>query len=385
VGTVFAGIKVLQLVGALPSASVTQGMLLSAGALSLNHMVARQTIITLRRLGMNVRKTLIYGAGPVGVEIARRLVCQNWTGLVPIGFLDDDPAKSGSAVTVEGNTLPVLGGWHQARDVIQSRKVQEVIVALPSVPYQHLVDFATSIMSLAVQIRVVPDLFHVISGKPDVCDLGGIPLVGVRRVAIDGFDAAIKRALDVAGAVLGLLAAAPVMLLVALAVRLSSPGPTLFRQERVGENGVPFSVLKFRTMVQDAESRLSEVVDIDALDQPAFKVAGDPRTTSIGRILRRWSLDELPQLINVLKGEMSLVGPRPEEAKVVAKYTYPQRQRLAVKPGLTGPMQVNGRGNLSFDERLSTELNYIRNYTLLLDIEILIKTLPAVVRGRGAY
>ncbi len=175
------------------------------------------------------------------------------------------------------------------------------------------------------------------------------------------------------------------MAAIALWIRLDSPGPVLFRQTRVGQKGQPFRIFKFRTMTADAEEVLAQLVDFDRLTTPAFKIPNDPRVTRAGRFLRRWSLDELPQLFNVLRGEMSLVGPRPEEVALVSRYTDDQRRRLAVKPGMTGPMQVNGRGDLPFDERLALELDYIDRYSLRKDLAILIRTLPAVLSGRGAY
>lgn len=203
------------------------------------------------------------------------------------------------------------------------------------------------------------------------------PLSGVQRTA--------KRLLDLVAGSLTLVVAAVPMLLIAAAIRLDSRGPALFRQTRIGQDGKPFRILKFRTMIDGAEALLPQLVDLDALGQPAFKLRGDPRVTRVGRVLRRWSLDELPQLFNVLAGEMSLVGPRPEEAGLVARYTDDQRRRLAVKPGMTGPMQINGRGDLLFDERLALELAYIDAYSLRRDLAILLRTLPAVVRGTGAY
>ncbi len=191
--------------------------------------------------------------------------------------------------------------------------------------------------------------------------------------------------LDIAGALVTLVLVALPMAIIALIIRMDSPGPALFRQTRIGQKGAPFRIFKFRTMVSNAEAVLPQLVDFDALTEPAFKIPNDPRVTRAGRFLRRWSLDELPQLFNVLAGEMSLVGPRPEEAAVVARYTDDQRRRLAVKPGMTGPMQVNGRGDLPFEDRLQLELEYIDRYSLRRDIVILLRTPPAVFSGRGAY
>jgi len=203
------------------------------------------------------------------------------------------------------------------------------------------------------------------------------PLSVTQRVA--------KRVIDLAGALATLVLAALPMAIIALIIKMDSPGPAFFRQTRIGQKGAPFRILKFRTMVSNAEAVLPQLLDLDALTEPVFKIPNDPRVTLVGRFLRRWSLDELPQLFNVLAGEMSLVGPRPEEATVVARYTDDQRRRLAVKPGMTGPMQVNGRGDLSFEERLQLELEYIDHYSLRRDLAILLRTLPAVFSGRGAY
>ncbi len=195
----------------------------------------------------------------------------------------------------------------------------------------------------------------------------------------------LKRTMDIVGASLGLLLTWPLMLLIAIAIKLDSPGPVLFKQTRIGENGKPFTIYKFRSMVANAEELLPQLIDIDRLKEPTFKLKDDPRRTRVGKFLRRWSLDELPQLWNVLKGDMSLVGPRPEMDWLVARYTPEQRRRLAVKPGLTGPTQVNGRADLSFEQRLAMELEYIDHYSLWKDIQILLKTLPEVIRGNGAY
>jgi lipopolysaccharide/colanic/teichoic acid biosynthesis glycosyltransferase/GT2 family glycosyltransferase len=209
--------------------------------------------------------------------------------------------------------------------------------------------------------------------------------VGERRPPLSGMQRVVKRLMDLILGTLFLVVAAPPMALAALAIRLDSPGPVLFLQTRIGQDGRPFRIVKFRTMVDGAEELLPQLVDLAGLQQPAFKIKDDPRVTNIGRILRRYSLDELPQLLNVLAGEMSLVGPRPEEAALVERYTDDQRRRLAIKPGMTGPMQVNGRGDLPFKARLALELDYIEHYSLRRDMAILLRTIPAVIRGKGAY
>jgi lipopolysaccharide/colanic/teichoic acid biosynthesis glycosyltransferase len=210
-------------------------------------------------------------------------------------------------------------------------------------------------------------------------------LPGTRQPIIPGWKRVVKRTVDIVGALLGLLVAIPLVAVAALAIKLDSPGPVFYWQVRVGENGRPFRIVKLRSMVVDAERRVEELVDMGHLAQePAFKLANDPRVTRVGRFLRRTSLDEVPQFYNVLVGQMSLVGPRPEEERVVRLYTDDHRKRLAVKPGLTGPMQVSGRGSLSFSDRLQLELDYIEHYSLRRDLDILVRTLPAIVLGKGA-
>ena len=195
----------------------------------------------------------------------------------------------------------------------------------------------------------------------------------------------LKRSLDILGTLVGLVILSPAFILSALAVRLDSPGPVIFSQERTGENGKSFRLFKLRTMVDGADGQLAPLLAENLLNGPVYKIPNDPRVTRVGRFVRRWSLDEIPQFWNIIKGEMSLVGPRPEELWMVAQYNDAQRRRLVVKPGLTGPMQISGRGELDMDERLALELDYINHYSIWKDIIILLETVPAVFSGRGAF
>ncbi|MFL5906587.1 MAG: sugar transferase [Solirubrobacterales bacterium] len=195
----------------------------------------------------------------------------------------------------------------------------------------------------------------------------------------------LKRGVDLVISTIGLLVTAPLFPLIALAIRLDSRGPAIFGQRRAGVGGEPFRLYKFRTMRADAEEQLGTVVDLDQLEEPMFKLNGDPRVTRVGRVLRKLSLDELPQLYNVLRGDMSIVGPRPEQVELVERYPPEHRFRLAVKPGLTGPMQISGRGDLTFAERLAVELDYVDNFSLLNDLRILALTIPAALKRHGAY
>ena len=208
---------------------------------------------------------------------------------------------------------------------------------------------------------------------------------GTRQPVIPGWKRLVKRGMDVIGALAGLLFSIPLVAIAALAIKLDSPGPVFYRQVRIGEHGKPFRILKLRSMVVDADRQIEKLVDFERLSEPVYKIKDDPRITRVGRILRRTSLDEAPQFVNVLIGDMSLVGPRPEEERIVALYQDYHRKRLAVKPGLTGPMQVNGRGDLSLAERLRLEIDYIEHYSLWRDVDIILRTLPAIWDGNGAH
>jgi lipopolysaccharide/colanic/teichoic acid biosynthesis glycosyltransferase len=208
---------------------------------------------------------------------------------------------------------------------------------------------------------------------------------GTKKQEIRTIASFTKRLLDVIGAVIGLILSFPLMILIAFLIILDSDGPIIFIQERFGKDGKCFKIYKFRSMVKDAESRLGQLINLEELDEPVFKIRNDPRVTRFGHILRRTKMDELPQFINVLKGDMSLVGPRPEEVKMAERYNSRQRTRLLMKPGITGPVQICGKGNLPLTERVVMEEEYIFNYTLIKDFEILMRTIPAIISGNGGY
>jgi exopolysaccharide biosynthesis polyprenyl glycosylphosphotransferase len=234
-------------------------------------------------------------------------------------------------------------------------------------------------------VRVVPDYFDLAMSRATVEDFNGLPLVGLRDPAIDGYDRVVKRFFDLVVSVLLLLVAWPVMLLVALAIKLDSAGPALFVQERIGENGQPFQMFKFRSMFVSAERVNSSAPAPGLSDVIVHKTPNDARVTRVGRFIRRTSLDELPQLFNVLRGEMSLVGPRPELPWLVESYETWQRRRFAVPPGITGWWQINGRSDRVMHMHTEDDLYYIQNYSPLLDLQILWRTIGVVVRGRGAF
>jgi exopolysaccharide biosynthesis polyprenyl glycosylphosphotransferase len=236
-----------------------------------------------------------------------------------------------------------------------------------------------------VRLTIVPPTRGMFGTATTLTHIADLPLLDYNTWDISRLTLALKRILDVVLAGIALVATLPVFVLTSLATLVDSGWPIFFRQTRAGERGRPFQMLKFRTMIRNAEAMLPELVPFDELDAPMFKLKTDPRVTRVGRLLRRTSIDELPQLINVLRGEMSVVGPRPEQLDLVERYAPEHRFRLQVKPGITGPMQVFGRGELSFEERLAVEREYVENLSLARDLRIVLMTLPAVVRRRGAF
>lgn len=342
-----------------------------------------------------IRRVLIVGGGPTGHEIAQALHTYRWARLELIGFVDDFPlhplpnSQSTHFQSPPSLPVPFLGPISLTQRIVRERHVDEVIIALPLRAHEQLMDLVLKLQELPVNIRLVPDILDLVFIRASVEEFAGLPLIGLREPIIDGIDRLLKRAFDLAAAGLGLVLASPLMLLTAWAIKLDSPGPALFLQQRVGEGGKLFWMIKFRTMAKGAEEQELELaVETEEQDRPPLfdKRPDDPRVTRLGHLLRRASLDELPQLINVLLGEMSLVGPRPELPWLVERYQPWQRKRFAVPQGITGWWQVNGRSNkAAHDLRVEDDLYYIRNYSLLLDLRILWKTIRAVIRGEGAF
>jgi exopolysaccharide biosynthesis polyprenyl glycosylphosphotransferase len=324
-----------------------------------------------------VRTVVVIGTG----EIARRLACafreNHALGYRFLGYVagpDEVHADSDQ-----------LGELDDLEAVLRKHRPEEVVIALPGHQHARILNIAHRCQAEDVRLRVVPDLFDVIMVRASLSMVEDIPLIGLRDQVITGYQSIVKRIFDIAVASFCLALALPLFLIIPIAIWLDSRGRVFFAQVRVGENGRLFRMYKFRSMVKDAEDRLGDLVDLEALAEPVFKIPDDPRVTRVGRLLRRTSLDELPQLVNVLKGDMSMVGPRPEEVQVVKHYELWHRKRLSIKPGITGPMQVSGRGELPLDERIKLELMYITQYSILEDVKYLLKTIPAVCRARGAY
>ncbi len=324
------------------------------------------------------RGVIIVGSSDLALQVAERIQEYAWTGLNLRGLVDDPPLKAETS-------LPLLGSLADLREVILSHNIEEVVIALRDQSYDTINDIVAMLQELPVRIRVVPGYFSLALFRATVEDFGGMPLINLRDPALSSSQRLVKRIFDLVIGSLSLVVALPVMALIAVAIRLDSPGPILFKQERIGENGRPFTMYKFRSMYVDAEERLKEVIHRDENGNVLYKTPNDPRVTRVGRFIRRTSLDELPQLFNVLKGDMSLVGPRPELPWLVEKYENWQRKRFAVPQGITGWWQVNGRSDKPMHLSTEDDLYYIQNYSILLDIIILWKTLTAVLKRRGAF
>jgi exopolysaccharide biosynthesis polyprenyl glycosylphosphotransferase len=263
--------------------------------------------------------------------------------------------------------------------------VHEVIVTLPATQHAQILQIIETCRQRGLEFRLVPDLFEMRFNEVRVDALNGVPLIGLKSFALQGFNLLVKRGLDIMLAVVALTIAAIPMLIVAVAVKLTSPGPVLFCQKRVGKGGKVFTLYKFRSMCVDAEAKLAALRHLNEASGPIFKMKNDPRLTPIGKLLRRASLDELPQVFNIIKGEMSWVGPRPPTPNEVEKYEDWHLKRLDVTPGLTGLWQVSGRSELSFDEMVKLDLYYAENWSLGVDAVIILRTVPAVLRQSGAY
>jgi exopolysaccharide biosynthesis polyprenyl glycosylphosphotransferase len=284
-----------------------------------------------------------------------------------------------------GQDVPVVGALPDLVEILQGEQViDEVFFAVPPARLDEIADALELCESLGVDTRVLVDLYRPAQAHPFVEELFDLPFYGFSPTLTRQSVLAAKRMLDVVGASILLVATLPVFFAIGLLVRLASPGPAIFRQERTGFHGRRFWMYKFRTMVKEAERMRDQVAHLNEMSGPVFKAAADPRLTAIGGVLRKRSLDELPQLFNVLKGDMSLVGPRPLPVYEASRIKGAQRRRLAMRPGITGLWQVSGRNAVDFDGWMQMDLFYVDHWSLALDLKILLRTIPVVLRGEGA-
>jgi exopolysaccharide biosynthesis polyprenyl glycosylphosphotransferase len=347
--------------------------------ITLEREIARRVFLRLRSAGRMVRYVVIAGANPEGRDIAAMLQTEPWLGYEAIGFVDDHaPARE----PVPG--VPLLGGVADLPGILAEYPNASVIVAASGMDSAVTNRLARDLLDQGVHVELSSTLRDISSQRLTVRPLGRFPVVYVEPITRGGWRAVAKRAFDVVGATVGLVLTAPIALVAAIAIKLDTKGPVLFSQTRVGQDSEPFQVLKLRTMVVDAEAKLAELQELNEADGPLFKMEHDPRITRVGRILRATSMDELPQLWNVLRGDMSLVGPRPALPHETEEWDALLTQRLRVKPGITGMWQVNGRSDTSFEDYTRLDLYYVDNWSLATDLAILAKTVPVVLLRQGA-
>lgn len=348
--------------------------------LGIGRLVIAGAVGILHRMGLGETRLLVVGSGRLAKMVMQHIVANPNLGYSTVGFLHDlsePPSDFGR--------FKMLGTIDDIGQVIRTMQIDEVIIALPSNLHQQAIRSVKLCERLGTSFKLIPDLYELSLSRIDMDTIEGIPLIGIKQVSLNTWQFLITRCIDISISAGVLLIGLPFWLIIGLIIRLNAPGPTLFKQIRVGLNGESFPMYKFRSMYKDADQRLAQLLSQNEAEGPLFKMKKDPRITPVGKFLRRTSLDEIPQLISVLKGDMSLVGPRPAVPREVAQYEEWQRGRLAIKPGLTGLWQVRGRSDLSFDEGVLLDLYYIENWSLRLYVQILLRTLPAVLFSRGAY
>jgi exopolysaccharide biosynthesis polyprenyl glycosylphosphotransferase len=346
---------------------------------SLTRLILSNALHLLYRRGIGLTNLLVVGSSRLGKLMMQQIAASPGLGYRVVGFihdLDGPPSDFGR--------FAALGTMANIDAVIRGNHIAEVIIALPSHQHRQILETARVCERAGADFKLVPDLYEMSLSRINVDAIEGVPLLGLRRGLNSTWGARVKRSIDIVAASSILIVGGPLWLLLALAIKLDSPGPVLFGQARVGYRGEIFSFLKFRSMRTSATQMDEHLVNLSD-DRTLLKARSDPRVTHVGRLLRRASLDEIPQLINVLRGEMSLVGPRPLRAYEVENLEDWERGRFEMRPGLTGLWQVRGRSDIKFDERILMDLYYIENWSLRLDFQILLQTIPAVLLARGAY
>jgi exopolysaccharide biosynthesis polyprenyl glycosylphosphotransferase len=383
------GMLVLIVAGFLqPAFIIARGWVLMAWMFSLvlidaGRFILRRVVYLLRRRGLFLAKTVIVGANDEGLSLARQLRAWNTSGLDVIGFVD----KKFKPGTLLFGNMRVLGDMEQLDDVIQGFGVEELVLASSAISSHDkmLEIFQRYGVNSGVNVRMSSGLYEIITTGLTVKEFAYVPLVGVNKVRLTGLDTFIKFVTDLLITIPAMILLLPIMLIIGAAIKLDSPGPILHRRRVMGVNKRQFDALKFRTMYVDGDAIIDKYPGLKAELARNHKLKDDPRVTRVGRFLRKWSLDELPQLINVIKRDMSVVGPRmicPEE---MGNYSQWNLNLLTVKPGITGLWQVSGRSDVTYEERVRLDMHYIRNWSIWLDVQVLIRTIPAVLKARGAY
>ncbi len=324
------------------------------------------------------RQVLIVGAGPLGVRIGTQIKAAGIDNMECRGYVDDE-------INLDAAHPDILGKFCDIHALVNESAITDVVIALPHSLYQRMSEVVNATTDLPVKVWVALGFFDLALYKTEIENFAGVPMVDLRAPALSEYQRLAKRGFDLIFGALSFLVATPIMALIALVIWIFDGRPVFYLQKRVGENGRAFNMYKFRTMVKNADQMKEIAENKDAEGNIIHKSENDPRVTGVGRFLRRFSLDELPQLLNVIRGTMSLVGPRPELPYLVERYHTWQRKRFAVAPGITGWWQVNGRSERMMHLHTEDDLYYINNYSIWLDIQILVRTLWVVLIGKGSY
>jgi len=347
-------------------------------AISILRFIKRRMYLLLNAKNILSKSVIIVGAGKVGCSLIKEFQTHNWLGYNVAGYVDDEMSEMISDV-------PGLGKISELRTIIeQNILIDELIITIPSereLVHRIISDFRKS----PIEIKIIPDMFNLVLGTVQVGQINSLPTVSLVRTPMRGIGYIIKRMSDVLLSSMALIILSPILLLTALCIKVESKGSVIYKQQRVGKNGKVFNMFKFRSMVNDADKMIDTLAKANEVDGIAFKMKNDPRITKVGRFIRKYSIDELPQLFNVLLGNMSLIGPRPPLDIEVAQYGDWEWRRLEVLPGITGLWQVSGRSDLSFQQWVNLDIYYIENWSIALDLKILLKTIPVVLKGEGAY
>ena len=383
---VVAGTVVIFITDSIANMNLARGWALLAMASGFvfvggERLLVRKTLHFLRRRGGDTTRTIVLGFNHEATTVAKALEREGWLGYSIIGFVDDD-VPPGTETTLGGE---VIGNTSQLRELIEEKNAGLVLVAASAFDTTRLNRLFWELQDVDVDLQITSGTIDLMASRMIVQSVAGVPLLYVRRTGMDRAQKTMKRALDLLGSLFGVIVLSPLLAGVAIWIKRDSEGPVIFKQVRVGRDGELFECWKFRSMFVDAEERRAELEHLNEGPGLLFKLADDPRVTKAGKVLRRYSIDELPQLWNVLKGEMSLVGPRPALPSEVEQYDDWVRNRLKVKPGMTGLWQVSGRTETSFSDYVRYDLFYIQNWSLSLDLWILWRTTRAVFTAEGAH
>ncbi len=356
-------------------------MIISTGSILIEKMLILSIVRYIRKRGYNYKRLLIIGTGKRAVNFINRIKNHPEWGIRVSGIIDDAATHLGKVI----NGIKVVGKLEDISGILHKFSIDEAVFVVPRSRLNYIEKAIKTCETEGIKATIAVDLFDMKLARSHLTELDGIPLVTFETTIAEEWQLFTKRAIDLIVSTSALIALSPIFILTAILIKITSPGPIMYRQERVGLNGRKFLIYKFRTMYKGAHKRLSEIAALNEMEGPIFKIKNDPRITPVGRVLRKFSIDELPQFFNVFMGYMSLVGPRPPLPNEVRQYEPWQRRRLSMRPGLTCLWQVSGRNKVDFNEWMELDLKYLDNWSIGLDFKILIKTIPVVLFGVGAY